>query len=97
MGLLGLLRKAGRIWLGASATENAMKQGKAVLLLLASDASAPTTRRAVRLAGEAGVQYITLPYGKETFGRAVGRRECALAAIADKGVADTILKNMIRT
>ena len=92
LGLLGLARKAGRLQLGASAVEQQFKQGGAALLLVASDASPSVARHAKQWAANSGVEIITIPDTKETFGRAMGRRECAVAVLTDQGFAQAYRK-----
>ena len=92
LGLLGLARKAGRLVLGAAAVEQRLSQGKAALLLLASDASPNIVRRAGRWAAASGTDSAVLSYDKETFGRAMGRLECAVAVLTDEGFAAILRK-----
>ena len=88
--MLGLAYKAGRVVLGATAVKQAIKQGKAVLLLIAADASGNTVRRAKRWILENRIRLLTLPHDKATLGRALGRPECALAALTDISFAEAI-------
>ena len=90
--LLGLARKAGRIVPGSDAAGQCLRQGKASLLLLVSDASDNTARRARRRAEETGTELLFLPYTKEELGRALGRRTCALAVLTDEGFASALKK-----
>jgi ribosomal protein L7Ae-like RNA K-turn-binding protein len=84
LGLLGLARKAGRLVMGSTAVEQALRRGQPALLLLASDASANTARQAKRWAGDAKTQLLSLPHTKEQLGRALGRPTCALAVLTDE-------------
>ena len=90
LNLLGLARKAGRLVLGAAAVEQRIKQGKAALLLMASDASPNTARRVEQWTRDTKTDLIVIPYTKEQFGRAMGRSECAVALLADEGFAAAI-------
>ena len=94
LSLLGLARKAGRLVLGAAAVEQKLRQGGA-LLLIASDASPHTTRRAGQWAGVTETDLRVIPYTKEQFGRAMGRSECALALVTDQGFAKKISEMLI--
>ena len=91
LNLLGLARKAGRLALGATAVERRLKGNVISLLLVASDASDNTVRRARRWAEEIPSELFVIPHDKATFGRAVGRRECALAALTDEGFAKALV------
>ena len=90
--LLGLARRANRVALGAFAAEHAAKRGKAVLLLVAADASDNTLRMAQRIAAESRISLLRLPHDKNTMGRATGHSECAVAALTDMGLAKAIEK-----
>lgn len=83
LSLLGLAMKAGRLAVGGEAVEAAIRQGRAKLVITASDAADNTVRRLRNRSG--GVPVAPLPYTKETLGAAIGYRSCAAAAICDDG------------
>lgn len=91
-GLLGLARRAGRVTFGYDAVVKDTLAQKAVLILLAGDASPRTTKGIRQLAEENRVRAAALTAGKEELGRAIGRGDTAVAAITDKSFADGILK-----
>jgi ribosomal protein L7Ae-like RNA K-turn-binding protein len=74
--MLGLARRAGKLACGIEAVLDA---GDAVLILTASDAGRSVIREAERL----NTRQTALPYDKKTFGSAVGRATCAIAALTD--------------
>ncbi len=84
---LGLARKAGRVALGDSATEEAVRGGKARLILTASDISGNSLERAERFAAAAGSCLVRLPYSKADIGAALGRSTTAMAAVTDLNFA----------
>ena len=78
---LALARKAGRIELGEEPVGACARAQKARLVVVASDATDHTWRRAKSLA-----------YTKDELGQAVGRTELALAAITDPAMALAFVK-----
>jgi ribosomal protein L7Ae-like RNA K-turn-binding protein len=84
--LLGLARRAGKLVCGSDAVKEASVRAK--LILIAGDAGNTVKREANRY----GKQVIELPFGKEELGSAVGRSECAVAAVIDKEFTRGIIK-----
>lgn len=89
---LSLARKAGRIELGEEPAGAAARAQKARLLVVASDASDHTWRRAKSFVSGTDQQCIRIPYTKQELGEAIGRQELALAAITDPALALAFLK-----
>ena len=89
---LSLARKAGRIELGAEPVGAAARAQKARLLVVASDASDHTWRRAKSFVAGTDQQCVRVPYTKSQLGEAVGRQELALGAITDPALALAFLK-----
>ena len=83
LSLLSLAKKAGRLAVGGEAAETALRQGRAGLVITASDAAENTVRRLRNRSG--GIPVMPLPYTKETLGAAIGYRSCAVAALCDDG------------
>ena len=84
---LSLARKAGRIELGEEPAGAAARAQKARLLVVASDASDHTWRRAKSFAAGTDQQCIRLPHSKDEMGMAIGRSALAIAAITDPALA----------
>ncbi len=84
---LALARKAGRAELGEEPVGAAARGQKARLIIVASDATDHTWRRAQSFV--AGTQQICLkvPFSKDQLGQAVGRTALALAAFTDPALA----------
>ncbi len=84
---LALARKAGRVELGEEPAGAAARAQKARLIIVASDATDHTWRRAQSFV--AGTQQICLkvPYTKDELGQAIGRTALALAAFTDPALA----------
>ena len=89
---LALARKAGRIELGEEPVGAAARAQKARLVLVASDASDHTWRRAKSFVAGTGQQCVKLPYTKDEMGMAVGRSSLAIAAFTDPAMALAFLK-----
>lgn len=84
---LALARKGGRAELGEEPVGAAARAMKAHLILVASDASDHTWRRALAFASGTDQQCIRLDDTKEEMGFAVGRTSLAIAAITDVRLA----------
>lgn len=94
---IGLMRRAGALTLGADATFDVCRTGRARLVLTASDTS-PNTRAAVAAAvRERETPHFVLPYDKAALGKAVGVGECAVLAVCDTGFAIALCKKTENT
>ena len=92
--MLGLAKKAGRLEIGEEPVGAAARARKAKLLLLASDATPNTARRAAHF-GEAGnVLFLSVPFTKAELGMAVGRSSCAMLAFTDSGFAASFVEKL---
>ena len=89
---LALARKAGLAELGEEPVGAAARAQKARLVLVASDASDHTWRRAKSFV--AGTEQICLrvPFTKDEMGYAIGRTALAIAAITDAALALALVK-----
>jgi len=88
---LSLCAKAGKIASGEAMTEQALRGGRAKLLLIAEDASGQTKKKFTAMAERAGVPVLTLP-DRSTLGGAIGKEFRASAAVLDSGFAEMIRK-----
>ena len=91
---LALARKAGFAELGEEPVGVAAREGHARLILVASDASDHTWRRAKSFVAGTRQQLIRLPYTKDEMGFAIGRTSLAIAAITDIGLALSLAKSL---
>ncbi len=89
---LGLMRRANALQAGENNTGEAVRAGKAKLLLLASDASENARRRAEGFAAGRDLPLSTLPFTKEEIASAVGLSGGSMAAVTDLGFASALLK-----
>ena len=85
---LGLMRRANALQAGENNTGEAVRAGKAKLLLLASDASDNARKRAEGFVGGRSCLLLPLPFAKEELGEALGYGPCAMAAVTDLGFAN---------
>ena len=91
---LSLARKGGLAELGEEPVGAAARAGKAYVILVASDASDHTWRRAKSYAAGTEQQCVRLEVSKDEMGFAVGRTSLAIAAITDVQLALALVKAM---
>ena len=91
---LALARKAGLAELGEEPVGAITRALKGHLVLVASDASDHTWRRAKSFVAGTDQQCIRLPHTKAEVGFVVGRQELAIAAITDAGMALSIAESL---
>ena len=84
---VALARKAGRIELGEEPVGAAARAQHARLVIVASDASDHTWRRAMSFVAGTEQKCIRIPFTKDQLGQAVGRTSLAIAAFADPALA----------
>ena len=84
---LALARKGSLAELGEEPVGAMSRTGKAYLILVASDASDHTWRRAKSVAAGTEQQCIRVKFTKEEMGFVVGRTSLAIAAITDPAMA----------
>ena len=84
---LALARKGGRAELGEEPVGAAARALHAHLIIVASDASDHTWRRAKAFAAGTDQQCVRVPYTKDEMGFVIGRTSLAIAAITDVALA----------
>ena len=89
---MGLARKGSRIELGEEPCGAAARAGHARLIVVASDASPHTWRRAKSYAAGTDQQCLRVPFSKEELGEAIGRSSLAMAAFTDPALALAFVK-----
>lgn len=94
LNFLGLMKKAGKLVIGDEACYDAVRSGKAKLILIASDASPNTLNRAKGYAGETKGGHIILPVTKSELGQIFGRESCALLAVCDTKFAKALTEKL---
>ena len=91
--LLGLSVKAGRLASGEFMTEKSVKEKRASLVIVASDASQTTKKMFGDMCGYYGVPWYSFAT-KETLGAAIGKEFRASLAVNDEGLANAIKKHL---
>ena len=94
LGLLGLMRRAGAIAIGLDNTADAVRAGKARLVLLSTDAAENARRKAEALTNGRSAQTVVLPYTREELADCLGVSGCAAAAVTDLGFANALMKEL---
>lgn len=89
---LSLARKAGKLELGEEPVGAAARAQHARLVMVASNASDHTWRRAKSFVAGTAQACVRLPHTKDELGAAVGRQELAVAALTDPAMALAFLK-----
>lgn len=93
--LLGLARKAGKIYSGESQVETLFKKGKGDLVVIANDSQGALTKF------EKWSQDLNIPIiiggSKEELGLALGMSPRSVVLIVDKGFAEAIIKESDHT
>ena len=89
---LSLARKAGLAELGEEPVGAITRTGKGYLVIVASDASDHTWRRAKSFVAGTDQQCISVPFTKEELGFVVGRTSLAIAAFTDVSLALAFVK-----
>lgn len=84
---LALARKAGRVELGEEPVGAAARANHAKLLIVASDASDHTWRRACSFVAGTDQPCLRVPFTKDQVGMAIGRTSLAIAAFTDPALA----------
>ncbi|MDE7132680.1 MAG: ribosomal L7Ae/L30e/S12e/Gadd45 family protein [Lachnospiraceae bacterium] len=94
LSMLGLATRSRNVVSGGFATEEAVKSGKACLVIIAEDASDNTRKKYSNMC-----EFYEVPYEyysvKEILGHAIGKEERSCLAVTDKGFADSIQKHLL--
>jgi ribosomal protein L7Ae-like RNA K-turn-binding protein len=96
LSLLSIAAKSGSVVSGEFSTEKAVKDGKAYLVIVASDASANTIKMFENM-----TDYYEVPMyvyaDKESLGHCIGKEFRASAAITNEGLAHSIEDRLLKT
>ncbi|MDE6434517.1 MAG: ribosomal L7Ae/L30e/S12e/Gadd45 family protein [Lachnospiraceae bacterium] len=91
--MLSIATKAGKTVTGEFSTEKAVKEGKAYLVVVASDASDNTKKKFNNMCDYYHVA-IKLFSDKVSIGNACGKEFRASLAVIDKGLANAVIKQI---
>ena len=89
---LSLARKGGMAELGEEPVGAITRAGKGYLVIVASDASDHTWRRAKSFVAGSDQQCLRVPFTKDELGFVIGRTSLAIAAITDAPLALALAK-----
>lgn len=92
LGLISIARKAGKIEFGEEPTGAAARARKARLIVVACDASEHAVRRVRNYVAGTKQPWLRLPYTKAELGGAMGKPDCAMAAITDVSLAQAFVQ-----
>ena len=93
LSMLGIAAKAGKIASGEFATENAVKSGKAFLVVTASDASENTAKKFRDMTDFYRVPLVV--YGtKESLGGCIGKDYRSSLAVTDEKLAEAVQQKL---
>lgn len=90
-GMLGLAQRAGKLAVGQEKAAEAVRNGGAVLLLLAEDASANTEKKVRDMSRFYEVPVLS-PGDRVKIGSAIGRESAVVAAVTDSGFSQQLLR-----
>ena len=93
LSMLGIATKAGKTVTGEFATEKAVKEGTAYLVVVASDASDNTKKKFRNMCDYYHVT-IKVFADKNSLGNACGKEFRASLAVTDVGLANAVLKQI---
>lgn len=93
LSLISLTKKANKSVSGEFAVENAVKSGKAQLVLIASDASDNTKKKFRDMTNYRDIPMMFFS-DKDSIGKALGKDTRASVAITDPGFASTLKKKL---
>ena len=94
LGFLGLMRRAGKLAAGEEGVRQAVRAGKAKLILLASDASSNAQKRAKDFSDRVRVPLLVMLEDKATLGNAAGVAGGVMFAVCDEGFAASLQKKL---
>lgn len=93
LSMLGIATKAGKTVTGEFSTEKAVKEGKACLVVVASDASANTKKKFRNMCEYYQVTMKEFA-NKDSLGAACGKEFRASLAVVDLGLAQAVIKQI---
>lgn len=91
LGMLGLAVRAGKVSFGAFMTQKALDEGRAHLVIAASDIGQSNRRGIENKCKASGVPLIFYSE-KSSLSRACGKKDMPVAGICDEGFAGAIVK-----
>jgi len=97
LGLLGLMRRARALEAGTDNACQAVREGKAKLLIFSADITENARRKAENAAEGRRVLVLPVHYSRFDLASALGLGECSMAAVTELGFASTFVKILAET
>lgn len=94
LSFLGLMMKAKRLGAGSFECESSLYMGKSRLIVFSQDISENTMGKILSMAKRNGVDCIKSSFGKYDIGQVVGKGQCAVISINDKGFAKALTEKL---
>ncbi len=91
--MLGIARKGGNISIGFDATKTDIEKNKALLVVLAQDASEKTKENIIFICNKYNIKYIEFGE-KEVLGKSLGRKVVGVLSVTDTNIASYLLNNL---
>lgn len=88
--LLGLCKKSGNLYCGNYNVKKCIKDGKAILVIIAQDVSEKTENEFVKLCNIKKVPYLKVGY-KRLLGNSIGKSDIAVICIKDINFSNRII------
>ena len=92
LGLLGLMRRARAVEPGTDNACDAVRDGKAKLLILSADINDNARRKAENVSNGRRVLVQSVHYTRAELASAFGMADCSMAAVTDIGFANALAK-----
>ena len=92
LGLLGLMRRARAVEPGTDGACDAVRDGKAKLLILSADVGDNARRKAENVSNGRRVLVQSVHYTRAELASAFGLADCSMAAVTDIGFANALAK-----
>ncbi|MFI3115988.1 MAG: ribosomal L7Ae/L30e/S12e/Gadd45 family protein [Clostridia bacterium] len=97
LGTISICKKASKLIAGSDVVLTAIEDNKARLILASSDCSQKTLKPILQVAKNNGVAVMIIPCTKEELGVACSKSVCAVVAITDIGLANSLGKKLSQT
>lgn len=94
LGVLGLANKAGAVAVGTNNVLAAIKNGKAKLVILTSDASDNTIKVITDKANYRNIKMLSLTFTKDELAAALGKNSTSAVAITDENFIKALQKQL---
>ena len=91
--LLGLARRAGAVALGTDSVRRAIRDGEALLILMAEDASSVQLKKLRTTRDDGSIPRVTLG-DRATLGAALGMAELSVVAVTQASLANRLVEEL---